>query len=167
MPSFELLLLCAAVHAGMSGGGPFACACARYLPNRTAALVTISAMVATNDPANQALTARMHWLNRLNSAAVAHSPAAFRLAMNLSWPAMLLMPYPTGILQSLPAGASQLIMKLVTAVGYAPADQQLLEQRPGLAYLLTLMLQQSVAQGVQGVVHDMTMTMNPWSFQLR
>lgn len=150
----------------MSGGGPFACACAHYLPERTAALVTIASMVATNDPANQQLTARMHWLNRLNSAAVAHTPWALCQYMRLSWPFMLIAPYPTSMLQALPEGVSQLAVKLMTSVGYAAADQQLMMQQPSVAYVLTLVMQQSVAQGVQGVLHDMMITMNPWSFKL-
>eukprot|EP00878_Enallax_costatus_P017819 GHUV01018725.1.p1 GENE.GHUV01018725.1~~GHUV01018725.1.p1 ORF type:complete len:263 (+),score=76.22 GHUV01018725.1:1274-2062(+) len=156
----------AAANSGMSGGGPFACACARYLPHRTAALVTIASMVATNDPANQHLTARMHWLNQLNSAAVAYTPGILALGMRLSWPFMLIAPYPVSVLQALPDGVSQLAVKLMTSVGYAKADQQLLMQQPGLAYVLVLIQQQSVAQGVQGVLHDMSITMNPWSFKL-
>jgi pimeloyl-ACP methyl ester carboxylesterase len=55
-----------AVFLGMSGGGPFACACARYLPHRTAALVTVSSMTETNSPAAAPLQQQMHWMNRMH-----------------------------------------------------------------------------------------------------
>lgn len=86
--------------------------------------------------------------------------------MALSWPFLLLAPYPMGVLTAMPAVVQKQLMRLLTSVGCAAADQRTLEERPELGYLLMLVLQQSVAQGVQGVVHDMTITSNTWSFKL-
>jgi pimeloyl-ACP methyl ester carboxylesterase len=154
-----------AVMLGMSGGGPYACACARYLPTRTAALVTVASMLATNDPAHADLLQQMHWMDRIHSYVI-NNKITHAAVLLLSLPVMALSPYPLRLIGKLPAGISNLVCRAVTAAGWAEPDRQLMLQQPQITWqLLPELMQQSVAQGTAGWGWDMKLTSSTWSFE--
>jgi pimeloyl-ACP methyl ester carboxylesterase len=155
------------VMLGMSGGGPYACACARYLPERTAALVTIAGMLATNDPAHADLLQQMHWADKLHSQLI-DNKLTHAATLLLSLPFLALSPYPLRWIGKLPAAVSQLVCRVLTAAGWAEADRQLMLQQPQITWqLLPELMQQSVAQGPAGLGWDMKLTSSSWSFDLK
>uniref|UniRef100_A0A383VCC3 AB hydrolase-1 domain-containing protein n=1 Tax=Tetradesmus obliquus TaxID=3088 RepID=A0A383VCC3_TETOB len=156
-----------AVMLGMSGGGPYACACARYLPARTAALVTVAGMLATNDPAHADLLQQMHWMDKLHSHII-DNKLAHNAVLLASLPVMALSPYPLRLIGKLPGAVQQLVCRVLTSAGWAEADRQLLLQQPQITWqLLPELMAQSVAQGAAGWGWDMKLTSSAWSFDLR
>lgn len=153
-----------AVMLGMSGGGPYACACARYLPAHTAALVTVAGMLATNDPAHADLLQQMHWMDKLHSHII-DNKLAHNAVLLASLPIMALSPYPLKLIGKLPGAVQQLVCRVLTSAGWAEADRQLLLQQPQLTWqLLPELMAQSVAQGAAGWGWDMKLTSSAWSF---
>ncbi|KAF6255806.1 Alpha/Beta hydrolase protein [Scenedesmus sp. NREL 46B-D3] len=144
-----------AVMLGMSGGGPYACACARYLPTRTAALVTVAGMLATNDPAHADLLQQMHWMDKLHSYVISN-----RLAHSL----VLLLSLPVMALQAA-AGNQQTGVQGCDGGGLGGARSAADAAAAAVTWqLLPELMLQSVAQGMAGLGWDMKLTSSTWSF---
>lgn len=74
------------IHIGTSGGGPYACACAVYQPQSTAALGLVASMTHCTGPGSQQLLEGMDWFDRFGNTCVVHAPRLTRLSLALAAP---------------------------------------------------------------------------------
>ncbi len=151
-----------AIAVGTSGGGPYAAACAALSP-RFSALALVASMTHASGPGSDALCRGMHWSNRLGYSLIARAPLAVKAGLLASRPFML----ATQMLAQLPLAVT--LGYLLGSWGLPEGDKALLrgDGPPIVAQLAPKMLQCSVQQGVDGLLHDMQLTTKPWGFDLR
>lgn len=133
---------------GVSGGGPYALACAARIPERLSRVALVGALGPLG---HKQLTDDMVTLNRLALTLAAHWPSLARLGGHLAahWVRGHLERYLTAIT----AGAS-------------PADRKVLGDA-GYRTLLVESTREALRQGGRGVAWELTLLAQPWDFRLR
>jgi pimeloyl-ACP methyl ester carboxylesterase len=133
---------------GVSGGGPYALACAARIPRR----LTGVALVAGLGPLTQARLARdMAIVDRLALALAARCPPLARWAVRLA--AYWVRRHPAHCLAAMAAGVE-------------PVDRHVLAA-PDHHRLLAESTAEAVRQGGKGVAWEITLMTRPWDFDLR
>jgi pimeloyl-ACP methyl ester carboxylesterase len=133
---------------GVSGGGPYALACAARIPERISRVALIG---APGPLTRKELTHDMVALNRWALALAARSPSLARLAVRLV--ATWIRRRPD----------RQLAHMMATA---PPADRRVLAD-PGYRTLVTASTAEALRQGGRGVARELTLLARPWGFRLQ
>lgn len=132
---------------GVSGGGPYALACAARIPERLSRV----ALVCPLAPAvRRDLTAGMVTLNRRALSLAARTPSLARLVLGLV--ARLARRYPDRFFAHMDASAP-------------PADQPVLAD-PRHRALLAASTVEALRQGGRGLAHELVLLGRPWDFDL-
>jgi len=133
---------------GVSGGGPYALACAARIPERISRVDLIGAL---GPLARKELTHDMVALNRWALALAARSPLLARLAVHLvaTW------------IRHRPG--RQLAHMMATA---PPADRRVLAD-PGYRTLVAESTAEALRQGGRGAAWELTLLARPWDFRLQ
>ncbi|BAU49728.1 alpha/beta hydrolase [Sulfurifustis variabilis] len=133
---------------GVSGGGPYALACAARLPER----VSRAALVGALGPLGRMpLAPDMVGLNRLALALAARTPLLARLAVRLA--ARWVRQDPERWLAHMMSGAPA-------------ADRRVLAD-PGYRALFTASTAEALRQGGRGAAWELTLLARPWDFSLK
>lgn len=103
------------IHIGTSGGGPYACACAVYHPQSTAALGLVASMTHCTGPGSQQLLEGMDWFDRFGNSCVVHAPRLTRLSLALAAPFVHL--------------AAEALVRVVSSM--TPANPAVADSSPG------------------------------------
>lgn len=132
----------------VSGGGPYALACAHEIPGRISSMGIVCGLGPVYEPA---LRREMHWIARSGFYLAGHAPALLHslYARPLGW-----------LATSRPA----LVLRLL-AYGNGGADKPVL-LRSDILGLLARSLQESFRQGPLAPAQDVTLYQNPWGFEL-
>jgi pimeloyl-ACP methyl ester carboxylesterase len=132
---------------GGSGGGPYALACARYLPERLEHVVTVNGMAPLDRPGAyrgfRALSALSWWY-------LAHMPGQRFLVAGLQYAVTWRDP-------------ARLVRTFARRM--APSDRELLADdrvRPGMGRHIA----EAFRAGPRGVAHEMKVLTRPWGFML-
>jgi pimeloyl-ACP methyl ester carboxylesterase len=133
---------------GVSGGGPYALACAARIPERLSCVALIG---APGPLTRKELTHDMVALNRWALALAARSPLLARLAVRLAATWIRRRP------------ERQVARMMATA---PPADRRVLAD-PGYHALVTKSFAEALRQGGRGVALELTLLARPWDFRLR
>ena len=133
---------------GVSGGGPYALACAARIPER---LSRVGLVGALGPLARKPLTHDMVTLNRLALALAARSPFLARLAVRLGarWLRRHLERHLAHMMATAP-----------------PADRRVLAD-PGYRALVTESTAEALRQGGGGAAWELTLLAQPWDFKLQ
>lgn len=132
---------------GVSGGAPYAAACARQMPQRLDALGMVSGIAPLND------AARLHGMllpNRWTLKLARRWPRLLRAALR---PAGLLMKYQPGVMITL------LARRL-------PAPDCKVLTRPRVQQILTASLAESLRTGTRGHACELSILTRPWGFEI-
>ncbi|MGE3480293.1 MAG: alpha/beta fold hydrolase [Gammaproteobacteria bacterium] len=133
---------------GVSGGGPYALACAARIPER----VSRVGLVGSPGPlALKPLTHEMIALNRLALGLIAHSPFLVQLAIELAAPWIRRHP------------EHHVAHMMGTA---PPADRRVLAE-PHYHALVIESLVEALRQGGRGAASELTLLARPWDFGLQ
>jgi pimeloyl-ACP methyl ester carboxylesterase len=134
--------------AGMSGGGPYALACAWRLPQRVIRAAVISGVGPYQV---RGITRGMRWQNQV----------AFRLGAR--WPALA-----RALVWSMIRGMSRRPEATIEALARAmsPADAAIV-RRPEVSEVLMAAISEAFRQGGHGAAWDMVLLGRPWGFSLR
>lgn len=136
LPSFAVI--------GVSGGGPYAAACAYALPNR----VSRAALVCSPAPLQAEQLSGYKGRNRV----------VFALAENQPWLLYVLV----GLMAwQMPRTSAQLVAQLQKSM--PPCDAAVLDL-PGLADIFLDDIREAFRPGVRGTVHDLRLAVKPWGF---
>jgi pimeloyl-ACP methyl ester carboxylesterase len=132
---------------GVSGGGPYALACARKIPQR----LTAAGVVCGLGPVGEAWALRdMLWSRRL----------VFRLARQAPWLLRLITAIVIGrVLRRWPA----MILSMIARTPVLP-DRRVLE-RPDVRRVLLASIQESVREGPRGILHELSLYTQEWDFR--
>lgn len=132
---------------GLSGGGPYALACAARIPKRLAGVALVGAL---GPLAGMRSTRGMVTLNRLALALAARSPPLARLAIDLAvrW----VRHQPERFLAHMLAGAPVADRKVLADADYRT--------------LLAASTAEALRQGGRGVARELTLLAQPWDFKL-
>ena len=133
---------------GVSGGGPYALACAARIPERLSRVALVGAL---GPLARKQLTRDMVTLNRLALALAAHSPPVARLAVQIA--ARWVPRHPERYIAHMMAGAP-------------PADRRVLAD----AVYRTLLAEstaEALRQGGRGAAGELMLLARPWDFGLQ
>jgi len=133
---------------GVSGGGPYALACAREIPERISSMGIVCGLGPVYE---SALRREMHWVARSGFYLARQSPALLRnlYGRPLSW-----------LGNTHPALALRLL-----AYSNGGADKPVL-LRSDILGLLSGNLQESFRQGPFAAIQDVVIYQNPWGFEL-
>ena len=132
---------------GVSGGGPYALACACRIPRRLVAVGVVCGL----GPMSESWALRgMFWSRRLVFTLARRAPALLKLVHGFVFDP-LLRRHPEVILS----------MILRTPVA---ADRRVL-QRPDVGTTLLASIQESVREGPRGILHDLLLYTQAWDFQ--
>jgi pimeloyl-ACP methyl ester carboxylesterase len=134
--------------AGASGGGPYALACARVIPDRVVRAAVISGVGPFQVPGS---TAGMRWQNRVGFRLCARFPALARILM-----------------RSMHRNISRRPERTIEALARAmsPVDAEIV-RRPEVQTLLITDITEAFRHGSDGAAHDMVLLGRPWGFSLR
>jgi pimeloyl-ACP methyl ester carboxylesterase len=132
---------------GVSGGGPFALACAAGLPGRLTRVAVVAGMAPPDAPEG---TRGMRWIGRLELFLARYWPAAARPP--LRWAVRATLNHPWG----LPEWVS----------GSMPEADRRTMARPEVAKLFRSSVRESVRQGYAGVMQELSLLAHPWGFRL-
>jgi pimeloyl-ACP methyl ester carboxylesterase len=130
---------------GVSGGGPYALACARYLPERLTAVGVVAGLGLLD---GEKPTAGMIMVNRLGLRLAKLAPDSTRVWVRL--PGMAIRWSPEWCLRLL-------------ALQVAPADRACLSD-PQVRKIMVRSMREAVAQGSRGLAQDLAIYASPWSF---
>jgi pimeloyl-ACP methyl ester carboxylesterase len=133
--------------AGVSGGGPFATACAALLPGRVSRLALVSSV---GPPGSMHGQPRMHGVVR----------TAFALALRVPW---MLAP-PMALAATLAVSQPERYVALL-ARQMAARDRAILLQ-PAVRAMLARDVREAFRQGTNGFIRDLSLLANPWDFAL-
>ncbi len=129
---------------GVSGGGPYAAACAWRLPERVTALGLVSSLAPREE-----LDQPLPWSRRL-------------LALILRHP-RLTTPFLAVLAKAVRRQPEQLLHVLLPL---APREDRLLLARPDIRHLQLDGLVQACRQGAQATAQDLAIFTQPWGFSL-
>ncbi len=133
---------------GVSGGGPYALACAARIPDRVSGVALVGAL---GPPGPEPLTRDMVAPNRHALALAARSPLLARLAVQLA--AGWVHRHPERWLAHMMAGAP-------------PADRHVLAD-PAYRALFAASTAEALRQGGRGAAWELTLLARPWDFSLQ
>lgn len=131
---------------GVSGGGPYALACARRIPRRLTAVGIVGAL---GPLAGTGLLAGMRWPARLFFGLARRSPGLLRLVLK-----DLLGPF----LRKQPAAT----MSLLSVA--APAADRTVLARPEVKRILAASMKEAFRDGVRGAMAELDLYIRPWGF---
>ncbi|MFQ5852166.1 MAG: alpha/beta fold hydrolase [Candidatus Binatia bacterium] len=132
---------------GVSGGGPYALACAARIPERLSRVALVCALGPT---ARKDLTDGMVTLNRVALAVGSRMPLLAGLAIDLA--ARLIRRHPEPSLAYMLASAP-------------PADRMVLAD-PGYRELFAESMAEALRQGGRGAAWELSLLARPWDFRL-
>jgi len=132
---------------GVSGGGPYAAACAFALPERLASVGIVSGVGPLD---RQGMVNAMPWFNRFALASAQRFP---------SFTGKLLQIAP--VLRRCPKNAIDVLRHLLS-----DPDNEVLA-RPRVREILARSLAESLRQGASGIHHDLLILLEPWGFLLK
>jgi pimeloyl-ACP methyl ester carboxylesterase len=139
VPRFDVL--------GVSGGGPYAAACAAKLPD----LVSRAAIVSGWAPADKsAATSGLPWFTRMTLALWRRIPALVHLA--IWWLALNAKLFPA--------------LVLLAARRRLPAVDQEIYQRPNMRTMERKVLREVFRQGHRGPAHELVLFSQRWDFRV-
>jgi pimeloyl-ACP methyl ester carboxylesterase len=132
---------------GVSGGGPYAAACAAFLPDE----VEAAGLVCSLAPPDDIVSYRRMWpLVRLLFFLARSAPGATRIAVR-----------PLGmVVSAIPEAA----LSLLAALAPAPDDRILADRR--IRAVISESLHEALAQSTDGAVHDLMLYLRPWGMAL-
>jgi pimeloyl-ACP methyl ester carboxylesterase len=130
---------------GLSGGGPYAMACAYKMPHRLTGLLLVSSPGPLDDPQFKAGMKREQRMQ-------------FTLAKKAPWLLHLLMGSAT---RNIPADHHQVLGKVIENY---PFDVPVVHQ-PGVLEMLLEDTREVFRQGSRGWIDDMKLLAGPWGFQ--
>jgi len=133
---------------GISGGGPYAAACAWKIPQRLTTVALVSPMGPVDDTK---AVADMPWLNRL----------MLTLAKWGDWP----VSFPAAALVTLARQRPDWYLALLNA--HLPSVDRDLYIRPPIQTALREDLAEALRFGRHGAVRDIVLLANPWPFSLQ
>jgi pimeloyl-ACP methyl ester carboxylesterase len=130
---------------GVSGGGPYALACARMIPQR----LTAAGIVCSLGPlSGTGLLTEMRWPARLFFGLSLRSPSLLRLVLDLIGPFLRRQPSAT--------------LNLLTTA--APAADRTVLARPEVKRILAASMKEAFRDGVQGAIAELELYSRPWGF---
>lgn len=132
---------------GISGGGPYALACAARLASRLSSTCVVSGMGPADAPGG---LAAMGWWHRLAMPLARHAPWISRLLFALSAKAATL--WPSGV--------------LLAARAVMPATDKTVLHRPDFVEIIAPHVREIFRQGSRGAAHDGEIYLHPWGFEL-
>ena len=131
---------------GVSGGGPYALACAHQRSDRLYGVTLVCPLGPLDQPG---MLEAMRWPAKINFRSIRHTPllsvVSFRLAL-----VPLAQRWPQWIYQ----------MMLLMA---PPPDTTVLN-RPEVRLAITASFREAVRQGAEGLLHEMALYSEPWGF---
>jgi pimeloyl-ACP methyl ester carboxylesterase len=130
---------------GVSGGGPYALACARRIPRR---LTSIGIVGSLGPLAGTRLLTEMRWPARLFFGLSRRSPALLRLVLKNLLPFLRRQPSVT--------------LKLLTIA--APAADRVVLARTEAKRILAASMKEAFRGGVQGTITELDLYSRPWGF---
>jgi pimeloyl-ACP methyl ester carboxylesterase len=132
---------------GVSGGGPYALACARKIPQRLTAVGVVCGL----GPVHESWALRdMLWSRRM----------VFSLARRTPW--LLRLSY-AAVLEPLLRRRPTAILSMIARTPVLP-DRRVLE-RPETRRVLLASIQESVRGGSQGILHELSLYTREWDFR--
>ena len=132
---------------GVSGGGPYALACARKIPQR----LTAAGIVCGLGPVSETWATRdMLWSRRLVLSLARRAPWLLRLTHAIVFE-RILRRRPT------------LILSMIARTPVLP-DRRVLE-RPEIRRALLASIQESVREGPRGILHELSLYTQDWDFR--
>jgi pimeloyl-ACP methyl ester carboxylesterase len=132
--------------AGVSGGGPYALACAARLPDRIPIVGIVSGMVPLDDPASAA-------------ALPSRERAVFALLRRAPWLARALAAAAVPVVRRYPEPAFDLV------AARAPAADRAILQRPEIRAGLIDDMREALRAGGHGAIHELVLFSRPWGFR--
>lgn len=132
---------------GVSGGAPFALACASLLGDRVSRVAVVAGMGPPDAPRG---TRGMRWFGRLELLLARHWPVAARPLFRWAVAATLAHPYRS------PAWVD----------GRLPEADRRVLARPEIAHLFRDSVRESVRQGYSANLEGMRLLARPWGFRL-
>lgn len=133
---------------GVSGGGPYAAACAFKIPGRLAAVGICGGLAPMDAPAD---LADMGWFNRGGLTVAGCCPPLVR-------PILILIRW---ILRRRPEGALAFVARRA-----GDPDTGIL-RRPDLFSVMRASFRESMRPGIQGAVDDLRIYSRPWGFRIK
>ena len=134
---------------GVSGGGPYALACANQLGDRIKGFSLVCPLGPIEEPE---LLQAMRWPARINFRSIRRMPQIWEFAYHFS-----IVP----LAQRWPQWIYQMMLGMAP-----PPDSQVLRQSE-VRSIITSSLRESVRQGAGGVLHEMELYTQPWGFSVR
>lgn len=132
---------------GVSGGAPYALACAAGMPQRLTRVAVVAGMAPPDAPDG---TRGMRWIGRLELFLARYWPAAAKPPLRLAVRATLKHPW------GLPDWVT----------GAMPEADRRIMARPEVAMLYRSSVRESVRQGIDGAAWELTLLARPWGFWL-
>ncbi len=133
---------------GVSGGGPYATACAYRLAKRLSSFTLVCPLGPLDHPG---LLDAMHWPAQINFRSIRLTPWLSNLSFR-----MAVIP----LAQYSPQWIYQLML------GIAPAIDAQVLKRPAVRNVVTASLSEAIRQGADGILHEMALYNQPWGFDL-
>jgi pimeloyl-ACP methyl ester carboxylesterase len=133
---------------GVSGGGPYASACAYRLAERLSSFTLVCPLGPLDQPG---LLDAMHWPAQINFRSIRLTPWLSNLSFRLA-----VIP----LAQHSPQWIYQIML------GIAPAIDAEVLKRPAVRRVVTASLSEAIRQGADGVLHEMALYNRPWGFDL-
>jgi pimeloyl-ACP methyl ester carboxylesterase len=133
---------------GVSGGGPYATACAYRLADRLNGVTLVCPLGPLDQPG---LLAAMRWPAKINFQSIRNTPLLSHLSFQYAVVPMV---------QLSPLWIYQLMLSI------APAPDAAVLKRPGVRSAITASIHESVRQGAKGVLQEMEIYTRPWGFNL-
>jgi pimeloyl-ACP methyl ester carboxylesterase len=133
--------------AGVSGGGPYALACAWRLPDRIPIVGIVSGMAPLDDPASAA-------------ALGLRERRIFALLRRAPWVARALAAAAVPVARRYPDQAFDLI------AAHAPAPDRAILRQPAIRSGLIDDMREALRAGGRGAIHDLVLFSRPWGFRL-
>jgi pimeloyl-ACP methyl ester carboxylesterase len=133
---------------GISGGAPYALACARHFGNRLKGFTLVCPLGPVDEPA---LLHAMRWPARINFKSIRRMPQVWDFAYRFS-----IVP----LAQLWPQWIYQTMLLMVPE-----ADRQVL-RKSEVRQIITSSLREAIRQGAQGVLQEMALYAQPWEFSL-
>ncbi|MES9990895.1 MAG: alpha/beta hydrolase [Candidatus Thiodiazotropha sp.] len=133
---------------GVSGGGPYATACAYRLKKRLNGVTLVCPLGPLDQPG---LLDAMRWPAKINFQSIRNTPLLSHFSFRFA-----LIP----LVQLSPQWIYQIMLNL------APAADATVLNRAGIRSAITSSLHETVRQGAEGVLQEMDIYTRPWGFDL-
>jgi pimeloyl-ACP methyl ester carboxylesterase len=131
---------------GISGGGPYATACAYQLADRLNGFTLVCPLGPLDQPA---LLNAMRWHAQINFRSIRMTPWLSQLSFRFA-----VVPFA----QHWPQWIYQMML------GFAPAADRAVLTHPRIRAAITASLSEAVRQGADGVLQEMALYTRPWGF---